>query len=109
MIVISLVLLALAVPIRADDKAKDEETLKNAGKVLSEMLSGNAVPADVLARANCIVVLPSVKKFGVVVGGSGGRGPMSCRGGKDFSGRGRGTDHVAQPVHGPALEVDTAE
>lgn len=50
------------------------------------MLGSNSVPPDVLARANCIVVLPGVKKFGIGVGGVGGRGPMSCRGGKTFTG-----------------------
>ena len=86
-VVVSLLFIALAVPAWADDKAKDEETLKNANTVLTDMLNGNTVPADVLARANCILILPSVKKFGLGVGGSGGRGPMSCRGGKDFTGK----------------------
>jgi len=82
-----LFLILLTMPAWGDDKAKDEETLRNASKLLDEMLSGNNVPSDLLARADCIIVLPSVKKFGFGVGGSGGRGPMSCRGGKDFSGK----------------------
>lgn len=86
-IAIAVLFLAVGAPSWGDDKTKDEETLKNASKVLSEMLGGSAVPADVLAHANCIIVLPSVKKFGFGVGGSGGRGPMSCRGGKEFSGK----------------------
>src|SRR5438874_4114580 len=81
-----LFLILLAMPAWGDGKVKDEETLRNASKLLDEMLSSNNVPSDVLARADCIIVLPSVKKFGFGVGGSGGRGPMSCRGGKDFSG-----------------------
>jgi hypothetical protein len=71
----------------ADDKAKDEETLKNANKVLSDMLTGNMVPAEVLFRANCIVVLLSVKKFGLGVAGTPGRGPISCRGAKSSAER----------------------
>jgi lipid-binding SYLF domain-containing protein len=51
------------------------------------MLSSNNVPADVLAGADCVMALPNVKKFGFGIGGSGGRGPMTCRGGKDFSGK----------------------
>ncbi len=74
-------------PAWGDDKSKDEETLKNAAAVLSAMLSSDKIPPDVLASADCMIVLPSVKKFGFGIGGSGGRGPMSCRGGKDFSGR----------------------
>jgi lipid-binding SYLF domain-containing protein len=71
----------------AADKSKDEETLRNAATVLQSMIDGKNVPTDVLARANCVVVLPSVKKFGVGIGGSGGRGPMVCREGPNFSGR----------------------
>jgi SH3 domain-containing YSC84-like protein 1 len=74
-------------PAWAADKAKDEETLRNASTVLSAMLESNNVPADLLARAYCVVVLPGVKKFGFGVGGSGGRGPMSCRKGKYFKGK----------------------
>jgi lipid-binding SYLF domain-containing protein len=79
--------MALIVPAWGDDKSKDEETLKNATKVLSDMLSSDKIPTDVLARADCVIVLPSVKKFGFGIGGSGGRGPMTCRGGKNFSGK----------------------
>ena len=71
---------------KADDKAKDEDTLTKARELLSDMLSSDKVPADVLASADCVIVMPSVKKFGFVVGGSGGRGPMICRKGKDFTG-----------------------
>jgi lipid-binding SYLF domain-containing protein len=84
---LSFFFMALIVPAWGDDKSKDEETLKNATKVLSDMLSSDKIPADVLARADCVIVLPSVKKFGFGIGGSGGRGPMTCRGGKNFSGK----------------------
>ena len=66
--------------------AKDEETIKNAATVLQAMLDSKAVPASLLVTANCIIVLPGVKKFAVGVGGSGGRGAMTCRTGKNFSG-----------------------
>jgi SH3 domain-containing YSC84-like protein 1 len=62
-----------------DDKAKDEETLQNAGSVLQAMISEGNVPKDLLEKADCVVVLPSVKKFSLGIGGTGGRGPMSCR------------------------------
>jgi lipid-binding SYLF domain-containing protein len=86
-ILIPVFLLVFILPAWGDDKSKDEETLKNAAKVLNEMTASKNVPLDVLASANCIIVLPSVKKFGFGIGGSGGRGPMSCRGGKNFSGK----------------------
>jgi lipid-binding SYLF domain-containing protein len=41
----------------------------------------------VLAKADCVIILPSVKKFAVGVGGSGGRGPMSCKSGEKFNGK----------------------
>ena len=51
------------------------------------MLDSKDVPASVVAKADCVIVLPSVKKFAFGVGGTGGRGPMTCRGGKNFSGK----------------------
>jgi lipid-binding SYLF domain-containing protein len=80
-------LVFVSLPVLAGDKEKDEETFKNGAKVLQEMLDSKAVPQTVLAKANCVIVLPSVKKFGFGIGGSGGRGPMSCRTGKKFSGK----------------------
>ena len=80
------IILSLA-PARAADKAKDEETLNNAATVLQKMIDSKNVPTDVLARANCVIVLPDVKKFGFGIGGSGGRGLTICRQGKNFSGR----------------------
>jgi lipid-binding SYLF domain-containing protein len=77
----------LILPAWAGDKEKDEETLKNAAAVLQEMLNDKNIPSGVIAKADCVIVLPNVKKFGVGVGGSGGRGPMSCRAGKDFRGK----------------------
>jgi len=71
---------------QAADKQDDEDTLKKAEIVLSSMLDGGTIPAHVLAKTKCIVILPGVKKFGVGVGGSGGRGPMLCRGGENFTG-----------------------
>ena len=70
----------------AANKQDDEETLQKANIVLSSMFSGGTIPADVLARTKCVVILPGVKKFGVGIGGSGGRGPMLCRSGEDFNG-----------------------
>jgi lipid-binding SYLF domain-containing protein len=77
----------LILPVWAVDKEKDEETLKDAAKVLEEMLSVDSVPKALIAKADCIIVLPNVKKFSIGVGGSGGRGAMSCRSGKTFAGK----------------------
>jgi len=67
---------------------KDENNrIRNAGKVMVEILNiPDDIPADILDKAECVIVLPSVKKFAIGFGGSYGRGVMTCRSGKDFSG-----------------------
>src|SRR5580658_2747759 len=72
----------------ADDNAKDENNrLQNAGTVIQEILDiPDDIPQDLLDKARCVVVMPSVLKAAFVVGGSYGRGTMVCRTGKNFSG-----------------------
>jgi SH3 domain-containing YSC84-like protein 1 len=86
LLVVSLVILAGA-PMWAADKSSDDQTLRNAATVLQAMLGSKDVPSSVVAKADCILILPSVKKFAVGLGGTGGRGPLSCRQGKNFSGK----------------------
>ena len=75
----SLVLILVTLPAWGASKADDEETIRNASTVLQAMLASKDIPPGVLEKANCIMILPSVKKFAVGIGGTGGRGPMSCR------------------------------
>src|SRR6202163_3901144 len=76
----------LAVARPASDK-DERERLVNAGKVMKEILDvPDDIPKDILDKARCVVVLPSVVKAAFVVGGSYGRGVIVCRRGKDFSG-----------------------
>ena len=72
----------------ADENAKDERNrLQNAGTVIQEILDiPDDIPQDLLDKARCVVVMPSVLKAAFVVGGSYGRGAMVCRTGKDFTG-----------------------
>ena len=71
----------------ADDREKDEDRLKNAGTVLTEILNiPDDIPQDLLDRADCVVVFPSVLKAAFVIGGSYGRGAMTCRTGDSFTG-----------------------
>src|SRR5207253_11501148 len=52
-----------------------------------DLLNGpNGIPISILNKAECVIILPSVKKVGFVVGGSYGRGVMSCRSGENFDG-----------------------
>jgi lipid-binding SYLF domain-containing protein len=69
------------------DARAEEERLQNAGKVMQEILHvPDNIPQELLDKARCVVVMPSVLKAALVVGGSYGRGTMVCRNGKDFSG-----------------------
>ena len=67
---------------------KDENNrIKNAGQVMVEILNvPDDIPEDLLDKAECVIVLPSVVKFAIGFGGSYGRGVMTCRGGKEFNG-----------------------
>lgn len=76
---------ALAVPVFAQDKESDR--VDNAGKVMKEILNApDGIPQSVLDKADCVVILPSVLKFAIGIGGSYGRGVMTCRGGSKFNG-----------------------
>jgi lipid-binding SYLF domain-containing protein len=78
--------LFLAVSALADAK-KQEERVENSGKVIKEILDvPDNVPQDLLDKARCVVVLPSVVKFAIGIGGSYGRGVMTCRTGEHFTG-----------------------
>src|SRR5450631_349180 len=71
----------------ASDTKDEMDRLENAGKVMTEILDiPDDIPQDLMDKARCVVVLPSVLKAAFVVGGSYGRGVMVCRTGKDFSG-----------------------
>jgi len=77
----------LILPVFAADKQKDEETLRHANLVLQDMLNSKDISPDLLAKADCVLILPQVKKFGIGIGGSGGRGPLLCRSGEKFDGK----------------------
>ena len=71
----------------ADDSEKEQERVKESGNVMKELLdSPSGVPISVLNKAECVIILPSVKKAGFLVAGSYGRGVMTCRGGEHFNG-----------------------
>jgi lipid-binding SYLF domain-containing protein len=65
----------------------EQDRLQNAGKVMQEILNvPDDIPQDLLNKARCVVVMPSVLKAAFVLGGSYGRGTMVCRTGRDFTG-----------------------
>ncbi len=66
---------------------KEKERLKECGDVMKEILSvPDGIPQDLLDKAECVAVFPSVKKFAIGIGGSYGRGALICRSGKDYTG-----------------------
>src|SRR5713101_6977572 len=85
--IFSLLVLITLLGLPASAQDKENERVENAGKVVAEILNiPDDIPQDLLDKAECIIVLPSVMKFAIVLGGSYGRGVMTCRSGKDFSG-----------------------
>jgi SH3 domain-containing YSC84-like protein 1 len=80
-------LLVAAISMPALGQKKEQDRVENAGKVMQEIVNiPDDIPQDVLDKADCVVVLPSVVKFAIGIGGSYGRGVMTCRGGQDFTG-----------------------
>ena len=79
---------ALTKAVFAREAATHEgERLRASGQVLKEILDiPDDIPKPLLDRAECVIVIPSVKKFAIGIGGSFGRGAMSCRTGKNFTG-----------------------
>src|SRR5579864_156240 len=67
---------------------REVDRVKDAGEVLKEILNiPDDIPQDLLDKAECIIVLPSVKKGAFGIGGSYGRGVMTCRSGEHYKGK----------------------
>jgi SH3 domain-containing YSC84-like protein 1 len=80
-----LILVVCTVPVWGQDK--ENKRLEESASVMREILGmPEGIPHDLLNKAECVVVYPSVKKAALGVGGSYGRGAITCRSGKDFSG-----------------------
>jgi lipid-binding SYLF domain-containing protein len=66
---------------------KEQDRLENCGVVLEEVLNvPDNIPQQLLEKARCVIVIPSMMKVAVGFGGSYGRGAMVCRAGKSFDG-----------------------
>ena len=82
-----LVVLISTVMAFASDE-REEERVKDAGTVLKEILDiPDDIPQDLLDKAECVIILPSVKKAAFGVGASYGRGVMICRSGEHYKGK----------------------
>jgi lipid-binding SYLF domain-containing protein len=84
---IVMMLVCAFVPAALASNVKEEERVKDSGEVLKEILDiPDDIPQDLLDKAECLVVLPSVKKAAFGIGGSYGRGVMICRSGEHYTG-----------------------
>jgi SH3 domain-containing YSC84-like protein 1 len=82
---IALMIALLGLPLEAQQK--EQQRVQNAGTTIKEILSvPDDIPQQLLDKAECVIVLPSVIKFAFAFGGSYGRGVMTCRTGTEFKG-----------------------
>jgi len=87
-IVCFVVFLMSATATFAANDEREEDRVKEAGTVLKEILNiPDDIPKDLIDRAECAIILPSVKKGAFGIGGSYGRGVMVCRSGALYTGR----------------------
>ena len=71
----------------AGEGEREANRVEEAGRVFKDIIDiPDNIPKDLIDRAECIIILPSVKKFAIGVGGSYGRGVMTCRSGEHFKG-----------------------
>ncbi|HEX3376424.1 MAG TPA: lipid-binding SYLF domain-containing protein [Candidatus Acidoferrales bacterium] len=81
------IILLLAVPAFGAEKSREQKRLETCGEVLKEILDiPDDIPKDLLNKAECVIVIPSVLKFAIVVGGDFGRGAITCRTGEHYTG-----------------------
>jgi SH3 domain-containing YSC84-like protein 1 len=77
----------LACPAFAADKTREQKRLEACGQVFKEIMDiPDGIPKDLLNKAECVIVIPSVLKFAIGVGGDFGRGAITCRTGQHFTG-----------------------
>ena len=88
LLVCFIIVLISGVTAFAANDEREQDRVKEAGVVLKEILNiPDDIPQDLLDKAECLVVLPSVKKGAFGIGGSYGRGVMVCRSGEHYKGK----------------------
>ncbi|HZS71239.1 MAG TPA: lipid-binding SYLF domain-containing protein [Candidatus Acidoferrum sp.] len=86
-LVVALLFFGLPAASSADDRQKINDRLENCGSVLKEIMDiPDDIPQDLIDKAECVIVYPSVVKAAFIVGASYGRGAMTCRTGEHFTG-----------------------
>ncbi len=77
----------VGLPVQAQNEGKDQGRLENCGRVLKEILDvPDDIPQDLLDKAECVIVIPSVVKIAFGFSGSWGKGAMTCRTGEHYTG-----------------------
>jgi lipid-binding SYLF domain-containing protein len=78
----------LACPAFAAEQSREQKRLSSCGQVFKEIMDiPDGIPKDLLNKAECVIVIPSVVKFAFGVGADFGRGAITCRTGEHFTGR----------------------
>src|SRR3954468_15087052 len=86
--IVCAVVFLMVMPVFAAKDEREEDRVKEAGTVLKEILNiPDDIPHDLLDKAECVIILPSVKKGAFGIGGSYGRGVMVCRNGQHYTGK----------------------
>jgi len=79
--------IVLACPAFAAEKTREQKRLEASGQVFKEIMDiPDGIPKDLLNKAECVIVIPSVLKLAFGVGGDFGRGAITCRTGQHFTG-----------------------
>src|SRR6476660_1875567 len=82
------VAMLLACPTFATNQSREQKRLEVCGQVFKEIMHiPDGIPKDLLNKAECVIVIPSVLKFAFGIGGDFGRGAITCRTGDQFTGR----------------------
>ena len=83
-----IIILMSTVAVFAADDEREADRVKDAGVVLKEIMNiPDDIPQDLIDKAECLIILPSVKKGALGIGGSFGRGVMICRSGEHYKGK----------------------
>lgn len=86
MVLLSMCLL-LPAGLFSADQTREQKRLESSGQVLKEILNiPDGLPKSLLDKAECVIVIPSVLKFAIGIGGDFGRGAITCRTGEHFTG-----------------------
>ena len=69
------------------DETREQKRLEACGQVFKEIMDiPDGIPKDLLNKAECVIVVPSMLKFAIGIGGDFGRGAITCRTGQHFTG-----------------------